>query len=92
MVVTEQMQHAMHHEQLHLRFERMTGGWRLVCGARDRDEDIADIRRASFRVRFGGGEGEHIGRRVDSQIVAVQFVQALVVRQYDGQVCLQDRF
>ncbi len=88
MVVSQQMQDAVHDQQLHFRFERMTGGIRLGLGAGDRDEDVADITRTRFRVRFRGGEGEHIGRRVDAQIVQIQFLQVLVVRQNDGQLTL----
>ena len=79
MVVTQQVQHPMHNEQLYLRLQGMTGGVRLGLGARDRDEDIADITRAGFRVRFGGGEGEHIRWRVDTKIIQIQFLQVFII-------------
>jgi hypothetical protein len=59
----------MHHEQLYFRLERMTGSIRLGLGAGNRNEDVAEITRTGLRVRFGGGEGKHVGRRVDSQII-----------------------
>ena len=64
-VVTEEMQNAVDNEQARLVGEGMTSGAGLRVGAGDRKEDIAQITRARFRVRFGGGEGEHIRRRVD---------------------------
>ena len=88
-VVTEQMQHTMHNQQARFIFEGMTGGAGLRVSAGDGEEDIAQITATSFRVRFGSGEGEHVGGRVDSQIVPVEEVQLLVVGEDDGQVAVR---
>jgi hypothetical protein len=68
-IVTEQMQDAMNNQQTHLGFQCVPGGLCLSLGTRDRDEDIADITRAAFRVRFRGRERKYIGGRVDPQVI-----------------------
>src|SRR5215207_5148766 len=65
---------------------------RRIClrlGARDRNKNIAEVTRARFRVRFRGGEGKHVGGRIDSQIVPVQFMQVGVIRQDNGKFSTQ---
>jgi hypothetical protein len=88
MVMSQQMQDAMHDQQLHFSFHGMTCGLRLLCGAGDRDEDVAQIGGSRFRVRFGGGEGKHIGWGIHAEVIAIQFVQLAVIRQDDGDVCV----
>lgn len=51
MVMPEQVQHAMYHQQLHFGFERVPGLFGTFARIGDRDEDIAQVRRTSFRVK-----------------------------------------
>src|SRR5215208_4146004 len=76
MVMSKQVQDAVDDQKLYFRFEWMRSGICLGLGAWDRDEDIADITRTRFRVRFRSGKGKHICRRVDSQIISIELTQA----------------
>ena len=60
----------------------------LRLRTRDRDDDVAQITRARFRVGLGGGEGQHIGRRIHTEIVAVEFLQLCVIAQYNGEIAI----
>jgi hypothetical protein len=87
-VEAQQMQGPVDGQQLDFGLQRVTCRTGLNIRARDRDEDITQITAGSFRVRFGGGEGEHIGRRIDAQVLPVKRVQLRIVRQQDGQVAI----
>ena len=85
-VVTEEMQNAVDDKQARLVREGVACGLGLRVGAGDGEDDIAKVGRARIGVRFGGGEGEYVRRRVDSQKVPIEAVELLVIREDDGEV------
>ena len=79
-VMPKQMQNTMHNEQLHFGFKGVAGFVRGARDIRNRDDDVAEITAARFRIGLIGGKGEHIRWSVDLQIFPIQRVDVGIIR------------
>src|SRR5271157_741145 len=90
-VVSEQVQDTMHHQELNFLFEGMPARPGLGFGAWQRDDNIAQVATAGLWVRFRGREGQYVRRRILVQVIPVKSSQAVVTCQDQGQVRLWSR-
>ena len=68
----------------------MHDGLDQVLGVLGADHDVAQLARSRDRVRLVDREGQHVGRRVASAIVAVELADAPLVDELDRQVTVCD--
>ncbi len=71
----------MHNQKLQLIFHRVTTRSSLSLGALVRDEHITQVNLVRFRVSLASRERQHIGRRVNPQVLPVELAQLGIVSQ-----------
>ena len=84
MVVAEQMQHGVHREILRLVLKSAAVLLALRFGTLEREDHVAQVAAVRVIVHFVDREREHVRRPVHAALLAVDGVDALVVRERDA--------
>ena len=84
MVMPEQMQNAMYHQELHFAFKSMTAFAGLFACKRKRNDHVAQITTAGFRIRFVSRKGKHIREGIMSEEIPVKHLNVRIIHQHDG--------